>query len=133
MSSQGVDLHPEAVNERMQAVVQMFQDGCSAPYIAQQLGMSERSVWYLKRKAGLTKPSPKITDEQVTQMGQMLDDGMSYTEISRTMGIDWAAIRRRFPGRQFTQAQAAEARNLRRKLDRIESRVIPTEGKKHDW
>lgn len=36
---------------------------------------------------------------------QLLDDGASYPEVARTTGISVPALKRRFPGHEWTQTQ----------------------------
>lgn len=120
MSSLGVDTSKDAVEERMNAVAEMCKSGHTVSDIARKLDITERTVWRMKKRAGLTHPHPPITNAQVDEMRAMLDDGMSYSEVSRTLGIDHAAIKRRFPGRGYDQSQSVNARNLRRQLDAIE-------------
>jgi hypothetical protein len=120
VSTLGQDLSRQSVAERTLETVRMSRNGLKVREIALKLGVSERTVERYRKAAGICHPYHQLSNEEVMGIKAMIDDGFSYSEISRTTGVDWQAIKRRFPDKGYTKSQAAEARNLRRQLDAIE-------------
>lgn len=64
-----------------------------------------------------TGPLPR-TQAKLVRAEQMLDDGCSYREIHRTLGIHVRSLREAFPNRGWTQSEGGKLAMLMRKLDR---------------
>jgi len=104
-------------------VAELTRQGHSADGIATKLGISKRHVVRIRSKThtNVHPKAPLLTDEEVERATRMLDDGMSYTEVSRTLGRTFETIQRRIPGRGWTREQTGEynsaTRRLRKKMD----------------
>lgn len=61
-------------------------------------------------------PRYKLTDEEKRRAAELLDDGVSYREVARTIGRSASVICRRFPGRGWTVEQVAERASLDRRF-----------------
>lgn len=82
--------------------------------IAKEFGMSMRTVdRYRARLRGHKNEVFVYPQEVVDQAGEMLDDGMSYAEVARTLGIKMPrTVARWYPGRGWTKAQVLEFATL---------------------
>lgn len=78
---------------------------------------SEATVTRL-RKLTATVTAKRMTPDRLNRIAAMLDDGMPFNEIHRTEGADPSTLRKHFPGRQWTTAQAVEHRTALRTLNR---------------
>lgn len=97
------------IQERWDRVVALTLRGVSAPDIAHQLGITERSVMRIRKNRMVAKPSPKrFTAEELATIEKMLDDGCSIAEAARTVGRIPQVVGKRFRGRGWTLAQASE-------------------------
>lgn len=67
-----------------------------------------------------------LPQEKLELVGQLLDDGWSFMEITRTHGIHYKALNKYFPGRAWTRQQVSEQGMLVRTL-KIERaiRIVP--------
>ncbi|QDF18531.1 hypothetical protein SEA_PUPPER_45 [Gordonia phage Pupper] len=85
--------------ERAARVVELTRQGMSGVAIADQLGIAERSVRRIRRRAGVSLPtSPPTPPETLSRALEMLQDGCPYAEVSRTLGVPVCTLRRRIPG-----------------------------------
>lgn len=76
------------------------------------LGCSPRTIERVRRELGLltkTQPPP-VSDEVRKNVKAMLDDGASYIEVHRTLGVSERWLGRNFPGMGWTNSQAAQYR-----------------------
>lgn len=90
-------------------VVELTRQGHTARQISERLHISQRTVNRLRMKRGIGRPSlPTMTSEMVARAATMLDDGASYAEVARTLGVDLSSIKRRFPGRGWTRQQCGQ-------------------------
>lgn len=60
----------------------------------------------------------QLSEERKAIAEKCLDEGWSYTEITRTHGLDYYTLRKYFPGRGWTQQQAVEHGVLIRTMNR---------------
>ena len=80
------------------------------------LDVSTRTVQRLWARLGLQAPvvgyyGPEVKAEAET----MLDEGCSFAETARSLGVAESTVQRWFPGRGWTQKQTAEHRGLLRR------------------
>lgn len=59
---------------------------------------------------------PKPTPELLARAKALLDDGASYTEVTRTTGVSKTTLHRKFPGSGWTYKQAGEHRQMLRHM-----------------
>lgn len=105
------------------------RQGWSAPQIANELGITTRSVQRARTKLGVAKRPPRrLSSDERQTIGDMLRDGASYPEVGRTVGRHPSVIRRAFPGYTFTTEQMAAARANGRAMARIERNTNPLRG-----
>ena len=101
------------------AVIDLSNDGLTIPEIAKRLGCGLRTVSSIRRSHGFRSPQ-FLSPERLQVIESMLDDGMSYNEIHRTIGTDPGTIAIHFPGRGWTPSQNgtfnAHTRSIRPKL-----------------
>lgn len=112
----------EAVNARRDRIAELFRQGLTPPVIANKLGISERTVDRAKSARGLTRPRPPepLTSALFERAKALLDDGASYFEVQRTIGVSHNTIRRHIPGYEYTRAQICEAAVLARRMNSLE-------------
>lgn len=58
-----------------------------------------------RRRAG--RPCKPIPSEVLDKIGQCLDEGWPFQEITKTFGVGYYALNKHFPGRQWTNHEAA--------------------------
>jgi hypothetical protein len=81
-------------------------EGWTRPQLAAHFGIAERSVTRLRAKLGISgRVGDALAPETLTRIEDMLDDGVSQHEISRTLGVNRETIRAHFPGRGWTRSQ----------------------------
>jgi len=68
----------------------------------------------------------KVSPERLALCEQLLDEGWPFQEITRTHGVSYGSLRKYFPGRQWTNAEAGELGRLARKLKINEPAPEPT-------
>lgn len=96
-----------AADQRAERVAQLTRAGSSTLAIAVRLGVSERTVTRLRRRAGVSEcgaavPHPPEVWELVERL---LADGASRAEAARTAGISYSVVRARFPDAAWTREQ----------------------------
>lgn len=100
---------PAAVEERRSAVVHLSRAGVSIPRIMETVGLSRTSVVRIRRQHGLSRRQrPRLSEAQVDQARELLDDGAPISEVVRTLGCGRYQIDSRFPGRAWTIAQCID-------------------------
>lgn len=73
----------------------------------------------------MRRPARAFTEDELRVAEQLLDDGVSYKEIARTLDRHASTILRRFPHRSaWSNTSGPEARRLHQMLT-----AIPTLGK----
>lgn len=73
--------------------------------LAAHFGVSESTAVRVRREIGRSREH-FLSPERLARIEAMLDDGWSFKEINRTEGADMETLRRHFPGRQWSKAQA---------------------------
>ena len=107
----------EARAEREARVKCLTEQGWPATEIAAVLKISTRTVVRYRRVTGCSQPVGRhLTDDEIATAGEMLDDGCSYTEVARTLGVSAWAIATKYPGRSWTPSQVSAHGCLHRKF-----------------
>lgn len=102
--------------ERRAEIVRLTRAQHTAADIAEQLGISTRTVIRHRREGGCAQPAPRpFTAAEIRLAESLLDDGASYGEVARTLGRHMAVIRIRFPERGWPQYRGG---NLMQALNR---------------
>ena len=85
------------------------RDGRSAADIAVALRVTERTVQRDRGALGIAQPThERISAEKLARAEELLDDGCSYKEAARTVGISTWAITHYFPGRGWTPGEVGQ-------------------------
>ncbi|UIW13528.1 helix-turn-helix DNA binding domain protein [Arthrobacter phage Lizalica] len=109
----------------------LHAEGRTIPELAEHFGISPRSVGNLRRELGL-RSGQFLTPARLARIEAMLDDGWSFKEIHRTEGADMETLRRHFPGRQWSKAEAiAHTAALRYFGEQINKAAYATPSKGH--
>lgn len=87
---------------------QMHDLGLSGVRIAQELGITTVSVYRIRKELGLETGAVRMTEERRAKIKAMLDDGASWMEIKKTLGVQHATMQKHFPGTQWTPEQTKE-------------------------
>lgn len=87
---------------------QMHDLGLSGVRIAQELGITTVSVYRIRKELGLETGAVRMTEERRAKIQSMLDDGASWMEIKKTLGVQHATMQKHFPGTQWTPEQTKE-------------------------
>lgn len=96
----------------------MTRNGLSAPQIAEELGVTERTVIRDRIETGCAKVrSTLLTEDELRIAAEMLDDGCPYTEVAQTLGRSATTMAARFPGRGLTHAESGMYNAARRRLE----------------
>jgi DNA-binding CsgD family transcriptional regulator len=110
----------EQVAAREARVVELTFRGLSAADIAHQLGITERTVFRIRRRRMVARCTPlRFTDDEIATAEQMLADGASIAEVARSLGRRPATVNKRFRGRGWSKVQCAEFGALRWKALRL--------------
>ncbi len=90
--------------------LQELREHHTRPQIAAMYGVNERTLDRHLARLGLSNRNGRYKNdpEWLAKVEAMLDDGMSYNEISRTLGCSIRVISDAFPGRGWTVEQTAE-------------------------
>ncbi|MCV7174801.1 helix-turn-helix transcriptional regulator [Mycolicibacterium sphagni] len=107
---------------RWHKVVELTRAGHSVRQIAEIVGIQPRSVTRIRQHTGLTKhyvPPRPWTDEEKATAKAMLDDGVSYKEVGRTLGRDRHKLYKMFPGYAWPPEKRAQHSILIKQLNRI--------------
>jgi DNA-binding CsgD family transcriptional regulator len=115
-------MNREGVNARRDRIAELTRQGLTPPVIAAMLHVSEPTVYHAKKLHGLTRPRHSLTPTQIERAKMFLDDGASYVEVGRTIGVCHQTLRRHIPGYEYTPAQQAEASAMARKMNSLEWR-----------
>lgn len=84
--------------ERNEALLAMWRNGCSAKYIAHELGISLGRVYAIARQHGARKrPNPLAAVKRNAQMAAMYREGHSLRDVALHFGVSrqrvWAVLR----------------------------------------
>lgn len=101
--------------ERREKIRLFTEEGRSAAWIAEVLGIAERNVVQGRRALGIQQPVPSWpwTPEQLQLAHNLVEDGCSYAEVGRTLGCDSEVVSRRFPGYGMSGTVLGNGRYLR--------------------
>ncbi len=114
----------EKAEKRRDLVAKMTRLGVPGPIIAAHLGVSVRTVSRARRERDCAKPLPtEISEADLAVAQQMLEDGATYSEVSRTLGRDTRVWKRRFPGFDCPPERTGELSMLARTLNKIPSEL----------
>lgn len=105
--------HPE--------ILELVKEGLPAREIAQRVGVSPRTVSRVRNDAGLGVPRRLATENDKLRAKQLLEEGASYAEVSRTVGFGQKEVKRWFPGYTWTQQQRQEAAKMARLMAGLDS------------
>lgn len=94
-------LCPEDRAARDEQIVALTHAGHSASQIARKLRIAERTVQRVRVRTGVASPTQFIpmSADEIRLAAEMLDDGASYGEVSRTIGRSPRTIAKHLPGR----------------------------------
>jgi IS30 family transposase len=113
------ELPPEETALRDQRIAQLTLAGKSARQVAEEVGVTKRTVQRARMRTGVAKPPRQpLAGDEIRCAETLLDDGASYTEVARTLGRHPETIARNFPGRS-TWNNGVEYRKFMAALDAI--------------
>ena len=110
------------------AFVELEHSGMSYRQIAQQLGVSGRTVTRWRRRIGRPVGVPAVPRPQSDRdfAWRLLEDGCSIAETARTVGVKATTILRWFPDApRYTHQQAGQLSVLARMEKQIRERTTP--------
>jgi DNA-binding NarL/FixJ family response regulator len=113
---------PEIVAERDARVAQLHLRGFSDTQIAQEIGITTRTVQRSKRRQGIRdREAPRLfTPEEDAIARQLLADGASYGEVGRTLGRHSSSISERYRGQSScTPADGIRYREMLKMLEEL--------------
>lgn len=112
-------LDPVVLAYRRERAATLTREGLSATEIADILGVSTRTVARYRRRTGtqLGEPSPRLADDQIEWIRQLLDDGCSRAETARTVGVSPNTVCRHFPDKHWTREQTYEHLSAIKRFD----------------
>jgi IS30 family transposase len=115
-----VSLCREHIHERRDRVATLTRAGQTALQIADELGVTPRTVQRIRSVVGIAKPKPPpLADDEKRIARVLLDDGASITEAARTIGRSQRALRDAFPGRGWTQQQSGAYSHIMRRFQEV--------------
>lgn len=118
--------HPE--------ILALVLEGHSAAVISRRVGVSIRTVSRVRVEAGLGVPKRRATEEDKLRAKTLLHEGASYAEVSRTIGFDAQAIKRWFPGYDWTVRQRDEYAAMQRRMAALTwQHGVRCDKKKRPW
>lgn len=82
---------------RVDEVVRLTAAGFSAPRIAERLGVSSRTVTRDRVLAGIAQPHLVHPPELWARAGQLLAEGMNFTQVASVLGVSTTRLACRFP------------------------------------
>lgn len=98
--------------------------GRSAKYIAVRLNCSDRTVTRIRAELGISDARNgsygPVPPARLRLAEVMLDDGASYAEVSRSIGMAWETLRRHFPGRGMSPQVAGGLSRMVQKFNNIQ-------------
>jgi DNA-binding CsgD family transcriptional regulator len=103
-------------------VRRLFEAGTSNRQVASIMNISRKTAERIKAELGLVKRAEFVPIPQETQdrAREMLEDGASYREVQRTLGLGDRWLRSHFPGMGFkSPTEAAQYRKMLQQLDSL--------------
>lgn len=98
-------------------ILELSRAGVSLKQQSARLGVSVSHITRARVRLGVAKKVPKMTREQLDRMAELLDDGVSYKEVARTMNVFPKTVRERFPGRGWTHQECGQFGMLNRYMN----------------
>jgi len=96
-------------------------EGRTLKELADHFGVDRVTASRIRKELGLTREH-FLTPERKARIEERIEDGWPFNEIARTERVDVETLRRHWPGRAWSVAQAgvfnAEVRNLHKDLFR---------------
>jgi transposase len=103
------------------AVRRMTMVGHTAREIGDALGVHKATVWRMRKELEITgRVNRPWTADELNKAALLFDDGCSLKEVSRTIGRPISSVRKKFPGRGWTLAQAAHHQRAIRDFEQID-------------
>lgn len=116
-----IDIETRAKHREQVAL--LTRKGYTAPQIAESLGISTRTVQRHRRTTGVAaEASVPFTEDELERARELLDDGVSYAEVGRTLGRSPTWLPVHLPGYAWTRQQSGAYVQTLRRLKRITSR-----------
>lgn len=111
MARRGRRPNTDKVDARL--VARMHKQGQPSTVIAKAAECHPRTVQRILRTLGYTQPQPDrnnrpLAPEMHRAIEAMLDDGASFYEISRTLGVGDCTLRKHYPGRAWDAQQVGQ-------------------------
>ena len=86
---------------------QMHELGLSSKQMAETLGCTETTIFRIRKQLGIS-PGQRMTPELREKVQAALDEGQSWMEIQRTLGVQHSTMKKHFPGTAWTKEQTKE-------------------------
>lgn len=108
-------------------IVQLTREGWTAPKIAKELGISQRTVQRWRRAGGVAvvddpRTRWRATPEWKEAAAKLIDEGYPMQDVAALTGVSTKTVKRHFPHSPWTQQQALDHGRLMRQLGRIKTR-----------
>lgn len=101
--------------------------GWTAARIADELGVSARTVYRLRRRYGFARTDTgrhaPLSPERLAVASEMIADGCSHCEVARSLGMQTATLRRHFPGTGWSKQETNEYINSVRRANKLMKRM----------
>lgn len=110
----------EAIKERRKVVAELSREGFTLREIAVRLGCTERTVVRDKEELHLSRPRPRLSNEERRRAEELLCDGYSLEEVARTLRRHVHTIGRYYKGRGWTREEVGQYNAMRH----LEKRVL---------
>ena len=116
-SPRKVPPHNKYDREEMATLLRQH-NGCPKA-VADIMGCAEETVGRFKRSLKQTTPKRVYTQADRDAAEALLDEGSSYRDIERTLGIPARRLGRWFPGRGWTAAEGSRYGRMLQQLDSL--------------
>lgn len=106
-------------------IVQLTKQGWTAPQIARELGISQRTIQRWRRAGGVAEDHPRATwratPEWKEAAAKLVEEGYPMQEVAALTGVSTKTVKRHFPDAAWTQQQALDHGRLMRRLGCIKT------------
>lgn len=112
----GATYRPRFTDERF---LDLQRQGCSASVMADRLGVTPRTIQRHRVRLGVAQEASHngpISPQLKARIKEMLDDGASISEVSRTLGCTHETIKRHFPDAGWDPRTVGEYARMMRTL-----------------
>lgn len=116
------DMTTTSSAERDVEFLQCEQAGMSAAQMAERFNVSTRTIERWRNRLGVTHcaQTPRMPDSARRQAEYLLDQGCSFSETARTVGVSWKTIYRWFPDRHpWSRQEVVEFAVMVRAMGRL--------------